>query len=384
MIKEAWNDINNFSDSKKINYDTLTIIQKKIIDCDYDAVLELINLGEKNYHINILCNGYYQKKYNNIHPTNCHDFVCYRTIMYYALWINAYYYSEIFTVILQIMNTSNVFLFTHSEDIRNDKYKNISDKIKSLYNLIISTRCVCCTSNEYKILYDDNSFDFKLINDGLPKILEILIIELEKLCGDNNDIIDCECEMTIKCHKENIKNIYLYDNKINDIDLKYIFLCIGKLKGYIRKYEKSAEIVKLLFSQQAIEYYYYNVLIKSFKLNEILNIFNLNKFIDINYIWNNDNIFSITITQQNKSELIIKIREMNGELPKDMTVYDVLNKCHIDNIKKMIKMMPLNFLGNIDALTKIILEYDKMLSADKIELIYILLQRGVYDENFVF
>ena len=52
------------------------------------------------YEKTMLCNGYYKKKFKT-HPTTCHSYVCHKSPLYYALWLNCYSYQNIFEKIIE-------------------------------------------------------------------------------------------------------------------------------------------------------------------------------------------------------------------------------------------------------------------------------------------
>ncbi len=435
---EIWNTIDEYIDSKKISYNGLNSIEKAVINCDEMTVSQLLKNGERIYTTNMLCNGYYQRKYNN-HPTNCHSFICQKTAVYYGLWINTYYYSQIFSIVLNILDNINNFRFVFSEDdTRDPKVKQISNHIRNIYDILINTQCACHTTASYVHLYDHNTNNFKNVYDVLSKNVAQLINLLERNYGEDVQYLD-DTHSVVTCHKKNLGKIYLYDPKIDDlsnaVDLptkkskKNKFLPIadcdieslmgksdaekrkiemekllatnnsnksndrsvnvrllssscGKLKKIWDKYVSSFNIVKLLFNQQAYEYYKYNMVNKLYKLEAILDEITINPYVDINYnVSSGDNILSLTITQQNRSELVIKIKNLGGKLPDIMTIADVIGKCFIGNVKEIVRNVDPEYLGDPDRLLSTILTNEKMMSSDKIELVEILIQRGLLDNS---
>jgi len=440
-VADIWNTIDEYTDSKKISYNGLNSIEKAVINCDEVTVSQLLKNGERIYQPNMLCNGYYQRKYN-IHPQNCHGFICQKTAMYYGLWINTYYYSQIFSIILNILDNVNNFRFVFSDhDDRDEKIKQISECIRNIYDILINTQCACHTTAIYAHLYDHNTNNFKNVFDVLNKNVGKLINLLERNYGEDVQYLD-DTHSIILCHKKTLGKIYLYDPKIDDlnnsshdlptqkskgkeptslancdiesvmikgkskgeknklelerllatnnsnksndksINIRLLSASCGQLKKLWDKYTTSCNIVKLLFNQQAYEYYKYNMINKLYKLELILDEITLNPYVDINYhISTGDNILSLTITQQNRSELVVKIKKLGGRLPDIMTIADVIGKCFIGNVKEIVRNVDPEYLGDPDRLLSTILSNEKMMSSDKIELVEILIQRGLLDNS---
>lgn len=369
MNYEAWYNIEDQINPNLINYNNLTQIEKAVIDDDYELVNVLLKKGETNYKENILCNGYYKKKYN-LHPPKCHKFVCFKTLIYYGLWKYLYYRSKIFSSIIDLLDDEHCSL------------NNIAENIREIYYLILSTNC-CNETSEYSEFYDHNFGNYLLVNDCLSKNMDKILSHLERNCSC--DYLNCENFgkqgfFKIECCK--VKKIYDFNRKNeNDTELKNskISFIAGELKYYWEGYNKNNELLKLLFSQQAYEYFENTIKYKQFQLEDSLDKILLNPLIDINYVYNEKNIYSLVTTQQIKNEMILKLSGCGAKFPDSITIDKVISDCNINIVKEIIRTSEINFLGNLENLLSIIFLSNKMMSNDKIEIFEILMERGLLD-----
>lgn len=349
-------NIEDFSDSKKISYKNLSLIEKAILDDDINLIIILLDKGETNYRDDILCNGYYVKTFK-AHPVKCHGFVCFRSLTYLSLWKNLYYYSKIFGLIVDIVNNE-----IHVE----------SDNLKQIYEVVINTNC--CEVLTYSHFYDHSSVNYKKIFDVLSGNLPQLIEFLEKMYSeDKYELTNTEDVLLIECYKNSFF-------KKNDYKLSTL---VGKLKYYWNKYLSSNTIVKLLFSQQAYEYYKYILLNKVYQLEQTFEEIVSNPYVDVNHICfkdgKYDNIYSLTTTQPTKNEMISKLKSHDAKLPETVTIIDVISNCHIQMTKEIIKNSGPEFLGSMENLLRLVLTADNMMSTDKIEIFEILMLKNLFD-----
>ena len=361
MISEAWYNVDDFVNSKKIIYSNTTQLEKAILDDDVDLVTLLFKKGFTIYTNGILCNGYYQSKYS-AHPPKCHNFVCCRTAVYTGLWQNCKYYSRIFDLILSLCSTTEV-------DIN----------IKNIYDLLIDVDC-CEVLSNYCNFYDHITTNCQKIHEVFISIMPKLIEELERLYGEDiyeNMLNDA---FYIQCHKRNVGK-----NNENNCKLSEI---VGELKYLWTKYLANHKVLLVLFSQQALEYYKYNITSKTYQLEQILDIIVSNPFVNINYICCEENIFSLTILQHNKVNMMSKIKNLGGVLPSSVNILSIITNCHIEIAKELIKISDQNFLdntreglthGNIENLLMIVLTANNMMSSDKLEIFEIIMNRGFLD-----
>lgn len=379
-IIEIIDIINSYSNNKKLNQDFLSTLEKSITNNYISVVKESFITGETIYKNDIICNGFYQKKINN-HPLKCHQKICYKTTMYYSLWLNTYYYSNIFFTIIEILNNCPSLWFNLNEatDTREKKFKQLSFSLKKLYDFIITIECSCYCIEDFIDIYDHTKMNFGKVESFMTKYFEDIIKQLENVYsfGEYNK----EDNFDMLCHKKYIGKLYLYDHNIHD---KSNLQEIRNKLEYIRQnwinYKTNCEIVKLLFNQQAFEYYKHHLKTKFFKLQNIIDKISQNPYIDINYSLNGNNIFGITILEQNHPELTNKLIKLNAKIPSQLSFDDIIHNCDITNVKEIIKNYREDYFGDIKNLIKSIISYEHMMSGDKIEIIEILNKRKILEK----
>lgn len=381
-ITNAWYNIEDFLKSDTIVYNNLSQIEKGIIDNNYNLIENLIKKGETIYKNNILCNGLYQTKFN-VHPLKCHSVVCYKTLVYYGLWMNYFYYSNIFIKIIELLDDGYC------------KFNTVGANIKAIYDLMISINC-CDEINKFLNFYDHTYANYAKINKCFDEHLDIIIYYLEKNYSVDSNVTDNNSDsnlIKVECYKNKLGKFYDFFQpiestrlielaRLTNLEKKYdtnASVIIGKLKYYWDNYKINNKIVKLLFSQQALEYYKYVITSKLYQLEHSFELIISNPYININHTQHNQNIYSLTMTQQNKHEMIAKIKTHGGNLPTEMTIVDVINKCYSGMTKEIIRNSSTDFLDNIENLLKIIFNRDQMMSTDKIEIFEILMNRQLLD-----
>lgn len=365
-----WYNIDEHVSSESITYNNLSQIEKAIIDDDYNLVDVLIKKGETIYKNDILCNGLYQTRFN-VHPQKCHPFLCFKTLPFYGLWKSYYYYSYIFSLIIDFLDDNHC------------DFGNVNTNVKEIYDLMISVNC-CNEINKHKNFYDDTFVNFGLIDKVLQKNVQKIIEYMEKNYSVDEFIPTEEANVrTLKCYKNKLGKFYVFNRESKDRKEPHdtiASMLIGELKYVWNQYKQNNKIVRLLFSQQALEYYKYMINNKTYQLEQIFNSIVSNPYVDINHTQNEQNIFSLTMTQQNKHDMITKIKQHGGELPESTTIIDIVEKCYSGMTKEIIKNASVEFLGNLENLLKIILNCDKMMSTDKIEIFEILMNRCLLDD----
>ncbi len=381
-MNNIFENINEYICANKLNHDTMNQFDKSVIKNNYEVIIGLIKSNNKIYYNNLLCNGFYKRKCNQ-HPSKCHDFICYKTPLYYALWLNTLYYSNIFKLLLEVLNLYDLSHFNINNiiDERDKKYIELSEKIKNIYDVMIKINCPCEVLREYFVFYNHDNMNFKIVNNILTKNIVKIIDILESEFGFDYKYPDENTDEII-CYKKYIGGLYVYYKNNYIYEKNKLSIITHKLSKYWGEYSINCEIVKLLFNQQAHEYYIHNIINKSYKLDNIIDEIMLNQYVDINYISSSgENIFSLTITQQNKSELIPKIRSYNGVIPKILTIYDIVNKCAITNIKEIVKTCEIDYFENTQIFIKYIFDYEKMLFIDRMEIMELMVQRGIFDNS---
>ena len=110
----------------------------------------------------------------------------------------------------------------------------------------------------------------------------------------SSGIVSNQFEMI--CHKKKIGKYYIYNNENISTEINKNNKISNKLE-YIRQnwinYKNNCDIVKLLFNQQAYEYYRHHLKNKFFKLTNIIDNIASNPYIDINYTLHDNNIFGM-------------------------------------------------------------------------------------------
>lgn len=379
MICEAWYNIEDMANIKKINLNSLNDMETAIIHTNVDFVKNHIK-DNTIYYGNILCNGFYKIKYG-VHPPKCHNFVCFKTLVYYGLWKNCDYYSNLFILVKQLSK------------------RNLKDDLNIYVNSIcdLANRIDCCDIMcNLNMFYDHNTTNYKIVYDLLIENVNNLIIIAEKHYGedvyDNRDDHDSRTTIlntttdleycNITCHRKYIN----YDN-INSISNTSEL--IGKIKYYWNKYVDSHEIMKILFSQQAVEYYRHTIINKAFQSSQVLDTILSNPYVDINYTHQDENILSLVSLNSSKkqedyittTEIINRIQKIGGNFPASYKIDKIISSCIFPVIREIIKNSDLNFLydtPNNKNLLDIILESSNMMTTDKLELFEIILNRDFF------
>ena len=353
-------EINSMLNSTEIILNDMFEFEKMIMQTDTLEEIQLYVTKNENviYDKILLCNNYYKKKFK-VHPMTCHRGICYKTPVYYALWLNCYYYQTMFEKIkiLATLSTDEI----------------ISEFLKFIYSL----ECVCHLTRTYKDNYDHNDMNFLKVNLFLNKMIPNLFVAYENFKSNvtkknNNDkIIKLEC---VSCankieKKDFINNEINNHNKIGDL--------ICEIKYYWEKYSLNCEITKYLFSVQSYEYYIIHLNYKQFELEQSLDKILLNKFTDLNFYKSpNENLLYCTMKKDCKQEIITKIINNGGKLPHNKNLESMFknNECKIENIKVFLTHYDGKYFSNESLLT--ILKQNLMRS-HKIDIVNIFSSRGL-------
>jgi ankyrin repeat protein len=363
-INKAIDDIERMISVFNINYDDLFDFEKLIVNNNITDIKIFVQENNNSvYDAHLLCNGFYKKKFE-CHPMRCHNHVCYKTAVYYALWINCYYYYNIFYKIFLLAKLS-------SKDI-------LSEFIYFIKNI----PCVCHTTNNNNIYYDHTSMNFKIVHDFLKEKMDELIKTFEdnksnatrKISNIKNLYLECKiCEMT--SHK--------IDYVLNEIDNHdKIGNIMFEIKCIWDDYLINCEIVHYLFSVQSYEYFNYYLNHKMFEIDNALTKILFNKCSNINFCKNDDeNILYNTMKKDCKTELIVKLIDSGMRIPKNKNLNTMFEKeeCKIENIKTFLKKYDANFFSNESLLT--ILKQNLM-RTHKIEIVDIFASRGLLANAF--
>jgi ankyrin repeat protein len=386
-IKDIINDINLYSNNdSKLNHEFLNTLEKAIVNNYMSIIKESFIAGETIYHKGInsnICNGFYQKKYE-IHPVKCHSNICYKTSVYYSLWLNTFYYSNIFLTFMEILEISPILWFNVNNiaDTRDKKIKNLSLCAKKLYDFIITIDCSCFCIKQFSDFYDNKSMNFEKVENFLMNNFNDILIQFENLYGFG--VYNKDEKYEIVCHKKNIGKLYIYENLEKYDDSCFSNQIVRNKLEFIRqnwnKYKINCDIVKIMFNQQAYEYYKHHLKTKFFKLQNIIDQISSNPYIDINYSLYGDNIFGITIMEQNRPELTNKLIKLNAKIPSQLSFDDIMKKCDIANVKEIIKHYKEEYFDDVKKMIKSIISYDNIMSCDKIEIVEILNKRGILEK----
>jgi ankyrin repeat protein len=365
-------------DPRTIIYDKLNQIQKAIMQNYVNVVEEMFSADERIYK-NVLCNGYFIDKYK-CHPIHCHKFVCCKTSLYYALWVNCYYYSKIIDNIYDILSFSPSVRYNCCVEEKREKiFIEISEIIQIIHKLSNEIDCICSTVYQFTTFYEHTSMNFEKVNVVFEEYIPILIMLFDKVYGSSNKDPKCTMEYILTCHKSKIGNNCMYSTE--DIE-KYEDAknTVEKIKYHWKEYLKSCKIVILLFNKQAYEFYSYHVEKKVHALPKVLDQILVNKYIDINHICHDKNIFSISILQQSRSELTYRLIQEGGKIPESMNFKFLLDKCNMDNVKQIVKYYTEDYFSNIDDILQIILNSTQK-TVDKTALIKEFNNRNILDKS---
>ena len=356
-------------DYTKINYNLLSPIEKTIFDNDIVSLKKMLNNNITIYNDKSLCSGNCLK-HTKTHPTMCCPFICYKTLVYYGLWMNTLLQSYIFKTIIDILNNDNYLYFGYDQENSNISY------IKNIFEHLISTDCCCKTCNNYKIFYDHNDNNcyktFEILSKNIPNLLEYLSTHYDECKTDTNIYFE------IKCYKNDFGKIHI-DRQLS-CDEKKMSIYSQKLYFYWNKYLINYDILKILFSQQAYEYYNYNLLTNQSNINIIFDNIISNPLIDINYeSYSKHNIMSLSMTIQEDINIIDKIINNGGKFPIHFNVSNILNDSSIKNIKYVFENYDNSFFTDCNLLS--ILNNKSIVPNVQIELFDILLSRNCFDKN---
>jgi hypothetical protein len=388
-IHLLWYNIDEIILTNNIKYNILTNFDKNIIDNNITNINKFLEKGELIYYTQTLCCGIYQKKFKT-HPIKCHSLICHKTSVYYALWMNNYYATKIYFIIIEILKTTYIINYD-KEDIEIQKIKNI---IKNIIDVFTNINCNC--NIKTNVYYNDNNFNYGTIYETYKNI-PLLINLLSNLYGytqlqiNNDDITDInKIEYDMECFKVNIININDNNNDLyGDIDLQKTH--INKLEKLWNKYKTNNEIVILMFNQQLLEYYKYALDNNLIYIDKTIDEIKKNKYIDVNYqsLFDKHNMYSMTIYKQDAPEILNKLHSIGCHLPehydKDTTIINIMNTNLIKNLKEFIRTCDDKYFFNIYQIFTEILHYNMMRTIDKLEIIEFLVFKGVLDnvENII-
>jgi hypothetical protein len=358
-MENAWESTTYFVNTNKINLSSLNEIETAVMNDDVVHVKNLLK-STSIYHDGKLCNGYYLK-HHNIHPTTCHDFVCHKTLVYYGLWKNYWYYSRLLHNLINLQQ-SCVDLDANTVTI-------ISDTYGTIYNVINSN-----VVNIYREYYDYDTTNchvvYKCLTQSMPKIFKLLKMTIKK-----NKQLETN-QSSYELLNNIVGAIGLNNENLEKTDIDKILADINILwSGYL----DNIEVLKMVFSQQAIEYYIHNVLIKS-NLTEIYDKIKQNPFVDINYSYNGDNIFSVTIKHE-KYKMIETIKKTGGKFPNGFNMNNIINTCSTGIVKDVIRVIDMNELYNSVNILDNVITLNTMSTEDKLDIFSLLIKKGVFDLN---
>ena len=378
--KTIFENINDIIKLEGYNNEFLSVLEKAVLSNDKEYVIEQLNSGNTIYYENLLCCGLYQKKFN-YHPSQCHDIVCKKTAMYYALWMNVLLYSRILINLIEILDNSPCLHFRmNNKEKNNDKILiKISNKIKNIYLSILNLDDSLCLINKFEDFYTEKSMNFNKIYDLFKNNLDELVKLFVERYGTNN--INFSLEKNMVSWKNNIKNLYIYENVDKTIDhIKQVNL-VSYLELNYKEYLKNVEICKLMFNQQSYEYYVYNLKNSSYQISSILEHIKSNNNIDLNYENMNNNILSYTLKHTDNKDLVYNLFKSNLILPKYFSIKDIIQLKHYQNLKELLSNCDAKYLENISDLYEDILNLDNIRTSDKLEMIEILSNRKML--NFI-
>lgn len=364
-IVKVLDDINRMINVTELAYDDLFEFEKMIIGYEDIENIKLHVAQNENviYDKTMLCNGYYKKKFKT-HPTVCHCSVCYKSPLYYSLWLNCNNYQNIFEKIKMLASLS-------TKEI-------VSDFLSFFYGL----PCVCHFVTIYKTNYDHNDMNFYKVNEFLNIKMPELFSTYEDYKShltkshNNNNNKNIKLQCTIDCaNNKVVKKLDFIQDEINNHDK--IGDLIFELKCDWENYVANSNITKYLFGLQSYEYYNIHLNYKQFEIERSLEKILLNKFTNINFCKNDDeNILYNTMRKDCKPELIIKIIENGGKLPRNKNLETMFDnaECKIDNIKTFLKYYDSKYFSNESLLT--ILKQNLM-KTHKIDIVNIFATRGL-------
>lgn len=382
--------IGEFINVNSYNTKYLSVLSKAVLLNDITHVKELLKGDNSIYSLNMLCSGMYFNKFQ-FHPSECHDVVCKKTSMYYALWLNTLIYSRIFIEIINLLNNSPCLHFRSQEFKENNTdttdLDDISFSLESIYTKIIKLNDSLEVINQYNILYDNESMYFNKVYNIFDELPTLLVL-LDKRYGINNNQLkftDLTNKLINPVNKmmswrKSLGNIYRYENTNKVIDHNKQVEVISNINNLYKEYKKSTDIVKLLFNQQAYEYFKYNLVHRPYNINKTITQIKVNPCVNIEYVYPNDNnnILSFALKYNDTKDLVSTLFELSKILPVNFSVMDIVNKGFIGNTKELIRNCNSSYLSDpLDLFNKIIKL--KTRSSDTLELVSILIGRGVVD-----
>ena len=375
--------INNFVSINGYNEEYLSLLQTATLSNDKMNIEELIIANNTIYYDDLLCSGLYQSKFN-YHPTVCHDIICKKTAVYYGLWLNTLIYSNIIIELLNLLDNSPCLHFRNNIDKNTEKsdLDIISDKIKNIYMEIIKLDDSLCIINNYKDFYTNNCMYFEKIHnlfiENIPELLKLLNRRYSSL-DINNDITHLLYKKypQMISWKNKLGKLYIYENKTMILDHSKQLNIINNITKLYNYYIRNVDIVKLLFNQQAYEYYKHTLKFKGFKIHSVINEIKKNPFINFNYVCksDNNNILSYTLKSNEMKDLTNTLFKVSNILPSKFEIIDIIKKEYYGNLIEIFRMCDSKYFTDIYGIFSSILSLKNIRTSDKLEMISIISDR---------
>ena len=177
-------------------------------------------------------------------------------------------------------------------------------------------------------------------------------------------------------------NMYKYDGSKKVTDHNKQVTMINNINHLYIEYTKNTKIVKLLFDQQGYEYFKYNLVYRAYNITKTISQIKTNPLVDMTYVYQNDNnnILSFALKYNDTKDLIVSLFKISNTLPVNFSVVEILDKGFIGNVKEIIRHCHVTYLSNSFDLFKKIIQLKNVRSSDTLELINILIDRGVVDD----
>jgi hypothetical protein len=387
-------ELENFVPSDSYHSKYMSELQRAVLSNDIDKVSSLLKNGHRIYQNDMLCNSFYRTFYF-YHPKECQSSICFRTSMYYALWLNVVLSSLLFIQILKLLNNSPCLHFRSEEDKRKVKEKELSDVekmsyiLQEIYEGMIKLEDSKDIVQSYQKFYNHNSLKFSIVYKLMQKIPELLQFSTKRYGCHMLENISFESVIvhlnnnryTLPSWRKYLGNMYVFLDKGIVVNHDIQDELVGNIKMAYDEYIKNTRIVKLMFDQQAYEYFKYHLDYKPYDSIKVLHLIRENPLVDTDYVYEyeNNNILSYTLKKDNLKELILMMFNKSNKLPDKFEIIEIIRKNYLDNIKEVIRYCDISYLNQPYFIFSSILNLRNVRSSDKLEIIRIFTDRGALD-----
>lgn len=385
--------------SSKIIFDTnidntyLTDLEKACRNNNYELADNLILQGNTIYTNKRICNSYLKKKFSYEHDDkNCIPYFCYKNSVYFSFECSYNIIYNIYKTLINISLCLPDFFFdnTHNDNSHNNTHTEIL--LTDILDYFINYDSKCELENinyKYDINFKKYNETYSYIYTKLVNLLDILKSSYSKsinlssqgessnnyYINYNNEIICFHSQTRLLLINEK-KNI----NEINDF--------IYKLNYLLNEYSINRKLIILILNQQEFELYNYELQNNNTQwIYENIDKIYDNDILNINYIdrFNNTNILVNTAKYGDYDLLVQKLINLGTQIrPTPTLIPDIINKGHINVAKVILDVMSTEILLTQINLFKTIINYEKMRTIDRLDLIKTLVKKRVINDENIF